>query len=157
MSVIQCIEFRTDTTIGISQSFKYNIPFGASGSTTVNVEETIDIQHQVPIPVLKKQKMRKENLPVPYLSPFPHIQMLHLKQISTGEVVQSYHSACILTYDVYYIKGSKYYHFTGSSDSYSKYSNAENVYHRAVTFLIQVSMIQNKIQQRIVRTVIGLM
>lgn len=74
-------------------------------------------------------------------------------------MVQSYHSACILTYDVYYIKGSKYYHFTGSSDSYSKYSNAaENVYHRAVTFLIQVSMIQNKIQQRIVREQsIGLM
>ena len=66
-------EFRTDTTIGISQSFKYNIPFGASGSTTV--KKRLDIQHQVPIPVLlKKQKMRKENLPVPYLSPFPHIQ-----------------------------------------------------------------------------------
>lgn len=50
-------------------------------------------------------------------------------------MVQSYHSACILTYDVYYIKGQQILHFTGSSDSYSKYSNAaENVYHRAVTF-----------------------
>lgn len=130
-------EFRTDTTIGISQSFKYNIPFGASGSTTVNVEETIgySTSSSNTRSTEKTENEERESSSTVSITIPAHTKCSILKQISTGEVVQSYHSACILTYDVYYIKGSKYYHFTGSSDSYSKYSNAaENVYHRAVTF-----------------------
>lgn len=130
-------EFRTDTTIGISQSFKYNIPFGASGSTTVNVEETIgySTSSSNTRSTEKTENEERESSSTVSITIPAHTKCSILKQISTGKVVQSYHSACILTYDVYYIKGSKYYHFTGSSDSYSKYSNAaENVYHRAVTF-----------------------
>lgn len=130
-------EFRTDTTIGISQSFKYNIPFGGSGSTTVNVEETIGYttsssktRSNENTDTEERESSSTVSITIP-----AHTKCSILKQISTGEVVQSYNSACILTYDVYYIKDAKYYHFTGTSDKYSKYSNAaENVYHRAVTF-----------------------
>ena len=130
-------EFRTDTTIGVSQSFKYNIPFGASGSTTVNVEETLGYttSSSNTRSTENTENEEKESSSTVSITIPAHTKCSVLKQISTGEVVQSYNSACILTYDVYYIKDSKYYHFTGSSDSYSKYSNAaENVYHRAVTF-----------------------
>lgn len=130
-------EFRTDTTIGISQSFKYNIPFGGSGSTTINVEETIgyttsssNTRSNENTETEERESSSTVSITIP-----AHTKCSVLKQISTGEVVQSYNSACILTYDVYYIKDGSYYHFTGTSDSYSKYTNAaENVYHRAVTF-----------------------
>ena len=129
-------EFRTDTSITIGTSVEYKVPFG-NINASLSVEETLGYTTSASktrstenTDTEEKESSSTVSVVIP-----AHTKCSILKQISTGEVIQSYNSACILTYDVYYIKDSKYYHFTGISDGYSKYGNAaENLYHRAVTF-----------------------
>ena len=129
-------EFRTDTSITIGTSVEYKVPFG-NINASLSVEETLGYTTSASktrstenTDTEEKESSSTVSVVIP-----AHTKCSILKQISTGEVIQSYNSACILTYDVYYIKDSKYYHFTGISDGHSKYGNAaENLYHRAVTF-----------------------